>query len=214
MYQPGLGAVPEKEQFKIIDADISLYREVDLGDSYDVLLRELIDNIRWKQESIKIYGKKHPQPRLSAWYGDENAAYSYSGIKLQPMAWTPLLSAIKSRVETISGYSFNSVLLNYYRDQNDCMGMHSDDESDLGTQPVIASLSLGEERDFILKHKYRKDIKTIKLPLSCGSLLLMKGDTQARWKHGINRLRQPCGARVNLTFRQISQALSTVNLYS
>lgn len=203
MYQPGLGAVPDKEQFQIIDADISIFRQVDLGESYDVLLRQLIDDVSWKQESVKIYGKIHAQPRLSAWYGDDNAAYTYSGIKLQPMAWTPLLSDIKHRVEIISGYDFNSVLLNYYRDQNDCMGMHSDDESDLGPQPVIASLSLGEERDFILKHKYRKDIETIKLPLPCGSLLLMKGGTQARWKHGINRLRQACGARVNLTFRQI-----------
>lgn len=203
MYQSLLGEVYDKEQLNIIDADISLFRQVDLCDSYDALLRELIDNIRWKQESIKIYGKVHAQPRLSAWYGDDNATYSYSGIKLQPMAWTPLLSDIKCRVETISGHAFNSVLLNYYRDQNDCMGMHSDDEKELGRHPVIASLSLGEERDFILKHKYRKDLKTIKLPLPCGSLLLMKADTQTCWKHGIDRQRQACGARVNLTFRQI-----------
>ena len=203
MYQHRLGDVHDIESFNIIDADISLFRQIDLGESYELLLRDLIDNVNWKQESIKVFGKVHPQPRLSAWYGDENSAYSYSGIKQQPMAWTPVLSNIKNRVETISGYAFNSVLLNYYRDQNDCMGMHSDDEKDLGSQPVIASLSLGEERDFILKHKYRKDLEIIKLPLPSGSLLLMKGDTQSRWKHGINRQRQVCGARVNLTFRQV-----------
>lgn len=205
MYQPRLGEVYDREPLNIIDADISLFRQIDPGDSYDALLRELIDNVSWKQESIKIYGKVHPQPRLSAWYGDENAAYSYSGIELQPMPWTPVLSDIKSRVESITGYAFNSVLLNYYRDHNDCMGMHSDDEKELGLQPVIASLSLGDERDFILRHKYRKDLKSIKIPLPSGSLLLMKGDTQTCWKHGINRQRHACGARVNLTFRQISR---------
>jgi alkylated DNA repair dioxygenase AlkB len=98
---------------------------------------------------------------------------------------------------------FNSVLLNYYRDQRDSMGFHSDDERELGERPIIASLSLGEERTFILKHKTKKHLKTVRLILASGSLLLMKGGTQRYWKHGINKESRPCGPRVNLTFRRI-----------
>jgi alkylated DNA repair dioxygenase AlkB len=112
---------------------------------------------------------------------------------------------IKSPVEAIAGDKFNSVLLNYYRDHRDSMGMHSDDERELGKLPLIASLSLGGERTFILKHKTRKDLKPVRLKLASGSLLLMKGETQRHWKHGIEKETRPCGPRVNLTFRRIHQ---------
>ncbi len=203
MYQPQLDIEQDKRQLVMADADIWLFHQIDTGCRYDELLSLLIDNICWRQESITLYGKTHPQPRLSAWYGDNDAHYSYSGIQLKPVPWTSTLSDLKARVENITGYSFNAVLLNYYRNHHDRMGMHSDDEKELGRQPVIASLSLGEERVFVLRHKFRKDLKTIKLALPSGSLLLMKGDTQACWKHGINRQKYPCGARVNLTFRRV-----------
>ena len=95
------------------------------------------------------------------------------------------------------------MLLNYYRDQRDSMGMHSDDEPELGSNPTIASVSLGEQRTLVLKHKFRKELKPVHLPLDSGSLLLMKGATQHHWKHGINKESRPCGPRVNLTFRRI-----------
>ena len=122
------------------------------------------------------------------------------------MPWSETLLGLKERVEALTGLQFNSVLLNYYRDENDGMGMHSDDERELGEQPAIASVSLGEERDFILRHRQRKDLSTVKLPLSSGSLLLMQGDTQQHWRHGINKLKRRCGPRINLTFRRILAA--------
>jgi alkylated DNA repair dioxygenase AlkB len=191
----------EIERLPLIDADLQLWRQVNLGRSYDSLLQTLIDDTAWRQEEITVYGKPYLQPRLSAWYGD--LAYSYSGIRLEPLPWTPTLLNIKRRVEALVEHEFNSVLLNYYRDQNDGMGMHSDDERELGSQPAIASLSLGEARSLLLKHKSRKELKTVKLALAAGSLLLMQGKTQQYWRHGINKQRQPCGPRVNLTFRSI-----------
>ncbi len=191
------------EQLLITDADISLYHQVELGQSHDQLLFELIDNIVWQQEEITLFGKAHRQPRLSAWYGNRNSIYTYSGISLQPRPWNQTLLNIKARVESLLGGRFNSVLLNYYRDHRDSMGMHSDDESELGRQPVIASLSLGEERTLLLRHRYRKDLGTLRLPLPSGSLLVMKGATQSHWKHGIAKQNHPCGPRVNLTFRTI-----------
>lgn len=150
-----------------------------------------------------VWGKRHPQPRLIAWYGDRGRGYTYSGIRLEPLPWNETLLKIKDHVEHLTASMFNSVLLNYYRDQNDSMGFHSDDEPELGPQPVIASLSLGERRTFVLKHKNRKDLKPVKIALESGSLLVMKGDTQKNWKHGIDKETRPCGPRVNMTFRDI-----------
>ncbi len=189
------------EQLPIADADISLYQQVDLGQSYDDLLHELINDTAWRQEEITLYGKAHWQPRLTAWYGGKDLNYCYSGITLQPRPWSQTLLSLKARIESLVAQSFNSVLLNYYRDHRDSMGMHSDDESELGKQPVIASLSLGEERTLLLRHKYNSN--TLKLPLPSGSLLVMKGSTQSFWKHGIMKQKQRCGPRVNLTFRTI-----------
>jgi alkylated DNA repair dioxygenase AlkB len=169
----------------------------------DDVMQHLINEVPWKAEQIVMWGKTFLQPRLTAWYGDAGKSYTYSGIHLNPLAWTSLVLDIKSRVETVSGDKFNSVLLNYYRDHRDSMGFHSDDERELGERPIIASLSLGEERIFILKHKTRKDLKPVRLKLASGSLLLMKGETQRYWKHGIEKETRPCGSRVNLTFRHI-----------
>lgn len=166
-------------------------------------MKQLIDKVPWRTDNIVVCGKTYPQPRLTAWYGDDGADYTYSGIHLKPLPWTHTLIDIKNRVEKIAGIDFNSVLLNYYRDHRDSMGLHSDDEPELGRRPIIASVSLGEERAFILKHKSRRDLKTIRLKLTSGSLLLMKGETQHHWKHGIEKARRPCGPRVNLTFRRI-----------
>lgn len=185
------------------DAEVYFLRHFQLGELPNSILRHLIDDIPWRAESITVWGKKYPQPRLIAWYGETGKAYTYSGIRLNPLPWTRILLDIKNRVEAVAETAFNSVLLNYYRDHRDSMGLHSDDERELGTRPVIASLSLGEERTFILKHKVDKSVKPVRLKLTSGSLLLMKGDTQRYWKHGIDKEVRPCGARVNLTFRRI-----------
>ena len=192
----------ESENLPMLDADVKLWRYVDLGQDSNRLLQQLIGDSVWRQEKITVYGKPYLQPRLSAWHGDR--PYSYSGIRLEPLPWTPLLLDIKRRVESLVEHAFNSVLLNYYRDQKDRMGMHSDDEPELGRQPVIASLSLGETRTLLFRHRSRKDLKTIKLALPHASLLLMRGDTQQHWRHGINTEKHACGARINLTFRSVT----------
>ena len=170
---------------------------------HDRILAQLIAQTPWRAESIRVWGKVHLQPRLSAWYGDANAHYSYSGIALAPLAWTPLLQALRQSVEQISGQHFNSVLLNYYRDGQDSMGMHSDDEAELGENPAIASLSFGAPRTFILKHKTRRDLPKRTIALGHGNLLLMAGTLQQHWLHGIHKQSGNCAPRVNLTFRQI-----------
>ena len=167
----------------------------------DDILSRLIAQTAWRAEYVTVWGKRHLQPRLTAWHGD--ASYRYSGMTLNPLPFTALLLDIKQAVEQASGRKFNSVLLNYYRDQNDSMGFHSDDESELGPDPVIASLSLGAPRTFILKHKRLP--KTMKLSLGNRNMLLMAGKTQANWQHGIKKEGVFCGPRVNLTFRNVWQ---------
>ena len=185
------------------DGEVYYLPHLPLAQMPSVVMRQLIDEVPWRAEKIVVWGKTFPQPRLIAWYGDIGKKYTYSGITLSPLLWTQALLDIKSRVEAVACTDFNSVLLNYYRDHRDSMGLHSDDEPELGTSPVLASLSLGEERTFILKHKRDKALKPVRLKLASGSLLLMKGETQRYWKHGIEKESRPCGPRVNLTFRRI-----------
>jgi alkylated DNA repair dioxygenase AlkB len=191
------------EHIPMQDAEVYYMGHLPLAETPDNVMRCLIDEIPWRAESIVVWGRTYPQPRLIAWYGDLGKNYTYSGIQLTPLPWTPMLLDIKSRVEAVARADFNSVLLNYYRDHRDSMGLHSDDEPELGERPILASLSLGEERTFILKHKRDKTLKPVRLKLGSGSLLLMKGDTQRYWKHGIDKETHPCGSRVNLTFRRI-----------
>ncbi len=205
MTVPGLAptgpAAEVAERLPLVDGELLFWRRVDLGRDEDELMLRLIADSDWRQERITVYGKPYLQPRLSAWYGDR--AYRYSGIRLEPAPLSPLLADLKRRIEDLTASEFNSVLLNYYRDHNDSMGLHADDERELGPQPVIASLSLGATRDFRLKHRHDRDRPAFRLPLTSGSLLLMRGETQRYWKHGIARQRAACGARINLTFRRI-----------
>ena len=191
------------ERILIVDGEMYYLSKLDLGrDGYRIFDQLTVD-VPWRQESILVWGKMHLQPRLVAWYGDLGSDYTYSGITLTPLPWTDILLEIKRRIETVTAASFNSVLLNYYRDNRDSMGFHSDDEPELGLRPVIASLSLGEERTLTMKHKLNKLVKPVRLKLASGSLLLMKGETQRYWNHGIAKESRPCGPRVNLTFRRI-----------
>src|SRR5262249_32092446 len=148
-------ATQELAQVPMQDAEAYYLCHLPLSEPADEILQHLIDEVPWKAEKIVMWGKTFLQPRLTAWHGDTGQSYTYSGIHLHALPWTSLLLDIKSRVETVVGYEFNSVLLNYYRDNRDSMGLHSDDERELGKRPIIASLSLGEERTFILKHKTR-----------------------------------------------------------
>ena len=187
------------------DAEILYRPRLELGTPTKVLLNELIEQTPWRADSVVLWGKSHPQPRLTAWYGDEDARYEYSGLELDPLPWTPQLLAIRASVEEAAGSRFNSVLLNYYRHERDSMGMHSDDEPELGPEPVIASLSLGETRTLVFRHRSDRSRKSLRIELSDGGLLLMRGASQRHWKHGIAKERRACGARVNLTFRRIFQ---------
>ena len=166
------------------------------------VIRKLMLEVDWKQYYIQIFGKRLPQPRLTAWYGEKGTSYSYSGIHLEPIPFTPLIEQIKNDIEKFSGQKFNSVLLNLYRNHFDSMGWHSDDEKELGLEPNIASLSLGSSRMFQLKHKTLKE-KKLKLSLNNGSLLLMGGSMQHNWLHSIPKSAQETGPRINLTFRKI-----------
>ena len=183
----------------IEDGELAFLSQLDIGLGNEEALARLIAETEWRAESITLWGKQHPQPRLTAWQGDK--AYTYSGLTLAPLQFTPLVLAIKNAVELATGRQFNSVLLNYYRDERDSMGMHSDDEAELGPEPAIASVSFGAVRTFVLRHKSAK--RTLKLDLTSGSMLLMGGATQHHWQHGISKLARPLGPRVNLTFRYI-----------
>jgi alkylated DNA repair dioxygenase AlkB len=183
----------------IEDGALALQRQLVLPLSNADVLARLIAETAWRAETVTVFGKRHLQPRLTAWHGE--ASYTYSGLTLDPLPFTPLLQQIRAAVEAATGCRFNSVLLNYYRDGRDSMGMHSDDEPELGAEPAIASVSFGATRTFILRHKRSK--RTVKLELDDGSLLFMSGAMQKNWLHGINKTARTLGARVNLTFRQI-----------
>jgi alkylated DNA repair dioxygenase AlkB len=193
----GLASIPMQ------DAEVYYLHRLALAETPHIVMHHLIDEVPWRAESVVVWGKTFQQPRLIAWYGDVGKNYTYSGVNLSPLPWTQALLDIKRRVEAVARTDFNSVLLNYYRDHQDSMGLHSDDEPELGERPILASLSLGEERIFILKHKREKALKPVRLKLASGSLLLMKGETQRYWKHGLDKETRPCGPRVNLTFRHI-----------
>ncbi len=166
-------------------------------------LEELINDIQWGQSNIQIFGKTIPEPRLTAWYADPEINYTYSGATKTPIPWNLTLLDLKKKVEIASGISFNGVLLNYYRSGTDYMGWHSDDEKELGDNPIIASLSFGEARRFQLKHKTKKELETKTIETKSGSLIIMKGETQKHWKHRLAKTEKKVGERINLTFRKI-----------
>ena len=184
------------------DAEIIYYPQFYDKEQADIIFAELVKDIPWQQDEIRVYGKIHPQPRLTALFGNEGKPYSYSNITMQPHPWNSLLQKLKTEIEKVSDTIFTTVLLNQYRDGKDSNGWHADNEKELGTNPVIASLSFGAERTFQLKHNLDKDLKK-NIVLQHGSLLLMKGKTQHFWKHQIPKTAKPINPRINLTFRVI-----------
>ncbi|WP_324281627.1 alpha-ketoglutarate-dependent dioxygenase AlkB [Cyanobacterium aponinum UTEX 3221] len=168
-----------------------------------LLLEKLKSEIQWQQKTITLFGKTHLEPRLTAWYGDEGKIYTYSNSTMFPHKWNKTLITIKNRIENIIGIEFNSVLLNYYRHGKDGMGWHSDNEPELGKNPVIASASFGGERRFLLKPRDKNQSLRKEIILRHGSLLIMAGETQHYWLHQIPKTSKPVSERINLTFRWI-----------
>jgi alkylated DNA repair dioxygenase AlkB len=186
----------------LLDAEIIYYPRFFDKKEADAIFAQLINDIPWQQDDIRVFGKIHPQPRLTALFGNEGKPYSYSNIKMQPHPWTLLLQKIKSKIESVSDTNFTTVLLNQYRDGKDSNGWHADNEKELGLNPTIASVSFGAERVFQLKHNSISGLKQ-NIILEHGSLLLMKGTTQHFWKHQIPKTAKPISSRINLTFRVI-----------
>ena len=187
-------ALPQAEIFylpRFLDASASA-----------VLFQHLMVETPWQHDSITVFGKTHPQPRLTAFYAADDLSYSYSNLTLKTFPWTEKLLNLKNKIEKIADAEFNCVLLNLYRDGKDSNGWHADNEKELGINPVIASLTLGSERYFHLKHIHDADQKC-KIKLENGSLLVMKGSTQHFYKHQIPKTAQEIGPRINLTFRFI-----------
>ncbi len=186
------------------DAELIFYPAFFKKTESDEFYEELIRHTHWKQEKIKLYGKRINLPCLTDWIGDKDASYTYSGIKVTPEPWTLVLLKIKKRIETISPAAFNSVLLNLYRNERDSVSWHSDDEKEFGQNPVIGSVSFGDTRRFQLKHKQKKKLR-YEIHLTHGSYLLMKGQTQHFWLHQIPKENKPKQERINLTFRKHNQ---------
>ena len=191
-----------KKKIKIKDGELYydrfFFSNIEANKYFNLLKKE----IQWQQDNIKIFGKIYPQPRLTALYANNNKSYSYSNIKMQPITFTPTLFDIKSKIEKRLNSQFTSCLLNLYRNGQDSNGWHADNEKELGLNPVIASLSLGAERVFHMKHRNDKKEK-LKINLTNGSLLVMRGKTQHHWLHQIPKTRKKVEERINLTFRII-----------
>ena len=182
------------------DAELLYYRNFLSFDSAQKYFQILYENLDWQQHSIKIFRKTLPQPRLTALYAESEVQYSYSGLTLFPKKFTPELYQISKELEKYTPVHFTHCLTNLYRNGNDSMGLHSDDEKELGKNPLIASISLGATRKFRLKHKVLKDQK-FEIDLETCSLLLMQGSTQHFWKHELPKTKKQVSPRINLTFR-------------
>lgn len=192
----------QQEFFKIRNGEYIYIPNFFSKEESDFLFETLQNSISWKQEKMNMYGKEILFPRLTAWYGDNDKPYSFSGITLNPSPWTSNLLSIKERVEAKTTAIFNSVLLNMYRDGSDSISWHTDAEKELGRNPVIASITFGGTRDFQLRHIETKEKLNIKL--SHGSLLIMQGELQHFWQHQIPKTKKQVDPRINLTFRVIN----------
>jgi len=184
-----------------VDGELYLYNNFYSKAEADLLFSQLQTELDWQEERIFIYGRWVKVPRLMCWYGNADACYQYSGVTHQPLPWTPTLHIIREKVERQCQCAFNSVLANLYRDGNDSMGCHADDEKELGENPLIASLSLGAPRLFKQHHKTQPE--KLDMVLSPGDLLLMAGSLQQHWLHSVPKTKKPKTPRINLTFRQI-----------
>ncbi|RMH93437.1 alpha-ketoglutarate-dependent dioxygenase AlkB [Lysobacter pythonis] len=164
------------------------------------LFAQLRVGVPWETHHIRMFGRTLAAPRLSCWIGDPGAVYRYCGNRFEPRPWPPAVARLREALEAELGAGFNSVLANLYRDGRDAMGWHRDDEPELGDAPLIASLSLGATRRFLLKAEAGGRHA---IDLAAGDLLLMHGESQRRYRHALPRTAKPVGPRINLTFRRI-----------
>jgi alkylated DNA repair dioxygenase AlkB len=191
---------PRKERFTLPQADVYLVHHF-LSEELAALAFAAIKDGPWRQDSLTYLGKEYPIPRLQQWFGDPGTEYTYSGLHLTPLPWTPVLDDLREKVCGLTDHKFNSVLVNYYRDGADSIAWHSDSEPEFGPNPTIASLSLGATRDFNLR-SYPDKARRATIPLENGSLLVMAGATQTAWQHSVPK-RKGAGPRINLTFRKV-----------
>ena len=192
----------EKITLPLSDAVFEFYPNFFSKEEADLLLEKIVHETPWQHDEITIFGKKIFQPRLTCLFGNEGKPYSYSGITMHPNPWNHTIMHIKNEVEKSINQNFTTVLANLYRNEKDSNGWHADNERELGRNPIIASVSFGEERKFQLKHVSDNNIK-LSLNLNHGSLLLMKEGSQIHYKHQIPKATQPKNNRINLTFRTI-----------
>jgi alkylated DNA repair dioxygenase AlkB len=199
-----LAASADGESLPLPDATLRLWRGWLSAAEAAAARRALETEVPWETHTVRIFGRELPAPRRCCWMGEPGAVYRYSAVDYRPHAWTPQVLALKAAIEATTGAPYNSVLLNRYRDGNDSMGLHADDEPELGPEPVIASLSLGATRDFVFRSR-QGDSRSV-LALGDGDLLLMAGATQRHWKHALPKRRGVREPRINLTFRWIHGA--------
>jgi len=190
-------------RFDLPDADVALWPRFLTRSEADRGLVELQREILWRQDKIQMWGRTHDVPRLQQWFADDGLCYTWSHIRMEPAPWHRFLLVLRQRLFELLGLDFNTALANLYRDGRDTVGWHADDEPELGEAPIIASLSLGATRDFVLRHRQRRDLPATTIPLEHGSLLLMRGTTQACWEHALPRRLKVAAPRVNLTFRVV-----------
>lgn len=197
----------EPLRLELPDADVRLWPQALQRDAADALFKGLLHDIPWQTEDILIFGDRKRVPRLVSWHGDAGTAYSYSGTAHEPLPWTPQLLHLRDQVQRLTGHAYNSVLLNLYRNGQDSMGWHADDEPELGTNPAIASVSLGATRRFKLRHRRRPET-AVTLDLAHGDVLLMAGATQHAYVHAVPKTARPAGERINLTWRWVRSAVT------
>lgn len=201
------------ETISLGDAELTLHSHF-LGSGHSRWLFDfLLRSTPWRQDEIRMYGRLLPVPRLQAWYGSAEAAYGYSGLHLSPLPYTPVLARLQQLLEQRTGQRYNSVLLNQYRNGRDSVAWHSDNEPQLGAEPVIASLSLGATRRFELRHRSCKDRGKRILDLEDDTLLVMGAGVQRHWQHGIPKQPACAGIRINLTFRLIHPVASCTHTH-
>jgi alkylated DNA repair dioxygenase AlkB len=191
-----------KEVLPMPDAKVTFYQDFFNSQKSNEIFQILLSEINWRQDKMKLYGKEINLPRKTAWYGDRDKSYTFSGIHLEPEPWTPTLLFVKERIEEVAEVQFNSVLLNLYRHGNDGISWHTDAEPELGENPVIGSVSFGGTRRFMFRHRQDQELKA-EIELIHGSFLLMAGETQHFWQHQIPKTSRNVEPRINLTFRVI-----------
>jgi alkylated DNA repair dioxygenase AlkB len=192
---------PTRQTFALGDSEIQYVANAFTAREADRLFQSLLDDIPWRTATLTIAGQKRTLPRLQCWMADQGRSYSYSGLKLSPHPWNPDVLRIKARLEQLCEHSFNSVLLNYYRDGSDSVSWHADDETELGPNPIVASVSLGAQRTLEFKPKFNLTTPKKQIVLGSGSILIMGKTIQNNWLHQLPKISGNIEPRISLTFR-------------